>query len=432
VPQLPQKFFHRPPWLWPGIFSYWERAKATRAYTYARLATPVAMRPGMAFHSDTDGMNTSKLSFAWYNASQIAAEAQMARSSQPDYVTSMNEAFLFMEAFWDPVGGAYRPGFDLDNNMPDGPGQDFVVINMNDDNGLIGNAYLDAIETIDFLTNSGMPPQDQSATRDDYLARAFQIAAFFLSERSWDWLWGGFYWAAGPTHGPGGEPPNKPTNANALAAHFLIRMYEATNRKHWEYLQRAKDALAWIDGHLLDQNGLYSRWLDLTAVDPLSAVDTTKFIEHNAEALEAWIALWRVTGFEDAKTRATDLAKAIRDNLWDANYLHFPLSDEKKNCQGGCQTDPPPIGQLSPALGAIGSRAFIRFFEAFGGVDWLHLAQTNIDTINDTLRQPDGSYSFGACGNNPCNESYKQTVDMATMQQVQVMLHHHGLTVHGL
>jgi hypothetical protein len=61
MPQLPRVVVPRPPWIWPGIYSYWEHAKATRAYTYANFAVKM-QGLGTAFKADTD-RNSAK-SFA--------------------------------------------------------------------------------------------------------------------------------------------------------------------------------------------------------------------------------------------------------------------------------------------------------------------------------------------------------------------------------
>jgi len=331
------------------------------------------------------GSNTS---YAWYNGSQIGADAAMVTAAtDPSYATYMTATYTWMGNLWDTssASGGYYAAANVDASNPGG-GQ-YV-----DDNALLGNAYLDAY-AVSTDTN----------TQNNYLWSAESIAGFLMNSGSWDSTYGGgFWWNTDHTL--------KPTQSNGLAMQLFLRLYKITGQTYYQSWAASIDA--WLEANMYDSaTGLYDWEIQNTgtaAAPSPGTLQTTHFTYDNAIMIEAFLLDYQINGNAASLAKAQALGTALNKALYipQTGVYQFNTNDARVN----------------PTWSGWGSQAMIRLYEADKNASWLKYAKGNIDFINTYMLNPNTGAYYQYCNVDGTGvNSDIEAVDQAWMQRLQAL-----------
>lgn len=358
----------------PAI-DYLALAKETHAFTVGNLLTQYnSYRANTTSHANE--------AFEWYTASQMYADAAMIRAGQANYLSYLNNTFLWMENMWDKnsVSGGYFAACNL--NGSGAAGDKYV-----DDNGLTGMVFLEAY---DVTTGT-----DKAA----YLSKAKACGDWIISSGLWDNTYGGgFWWSTAKTF--------KPTQANGVALQLFLRLYQITGQLQY------KDWAIMTDNWLSDKMYDPSKKLYIWKID--GGGDGTKHFENftydNAVMIEANLLYKSVLGDAGYLTKAQLLGNAMNNVLWNAQYKMYIFNTGA--------TD----NRVNPAWCAWGSQGMMKLYDADGNKSWLTYAKNNIDGLNKATRDASlHGYYFFAAFNGSNRSPELETVDQAWMQRVQAL-----------
>jgi uncharacterized protein YyaL (SSP411 family) len=350
--------------------SYLANAQAAHAYTVSNLLTSYgsyAIEPG------------STTSYAWYDGSQIYADAAMINvEGDATYAPYMNGTYNWMGGLWDihSSTGGYWASAGVDGSNPGG---DQYV----DDNSLIGLAYLDA-----YAATTG---SQQAA----YLGSAEAIANWLMQSGMWDSTFGGgFWWSTAKTL--------KPTQSNGLAMQLFLRLYKITGASY--YLSWAQSIDTWLESTMYaSSDGLYN-W----EIESDGTLETTQFTYDNAIMIEAFVLYSQIVGDSTYLTKAETLATNLNQSLFipATGVYQFNTGDARVN----------------PTWSGWASQAMIRLYQADNNSKWLTYAKSNIDFINNYMRNPNTGAYYQYCNVDGTGvNSDIEGVDQAWMQRIQTL-----------
>jgi len=318
--------------------NYLALAQATHQYTVANLLTTYgsyAIEPG------------NQQSDAWYNGSQIWADAAMVNvEGDQTYTPYMNATYTFMGGMWD-VSSSTGGYFAAANTNGQNPGGGQYV----DDNSLIGLAYLEAYTATNNIS---------------YLYSAESIAGWLMNSGQWDYtLGGGFWWNTDKTL--------KPTQSNGLAMELFLKLYQTTGASYYESWAQSVDT--WLEANMYNSaNGLYN-WEILSN----GQLQSTQFTYDNAIMIEAFLVYAQVVGDKTYLTKAETLATNLN------KVLFIPATGVYQFNTGDARVNPTWCGWASQAM--------VRLYQADNNASWLAYAKSNIDFINSYMRNPNtGAY----------------------------------------
>jgi rhamnogalacturonyl hydrolase YesR len=349
---------------------YWRKAEETHNFVVANLLTSsnsYRIAPG------------STNAYEWYCVSQVYADAAMAPAGGARYAAYMNNAYVWMDHFWDgnnTVGGY----FSAVNTDGTGKGGGKYV----DDNSLTGNVYLDC-----YNVSSG-------ATRTNYLNSAMDTANWLMFSGQWDNTYGGgFWWSDSKTV--------KPTQSNGLALQLFLRLYQLTGKTY--YRDWANSVRTWLEREMYDtSDGLY-----LWQIETNGVKNNIKFTYDNAILIEADLLYAQVMADSSYVARAVDLANKLNAKLWNKSYkgYYFNSADERVN----------------PCWCGWASQSLIRLYETDGNAAWLDYAQQNIDFMNAHLRDNTNGCYYTFCNMDGSNVDKRvEGVDQSWMERIQGMM----------
>ena len=353
-----------------GNSDYWTLAQDTHNYVVGNLLTSFSsyeIEPG------------SSTSYAWYDGSQIYADAAFIAAGDTRYTPYMNNTFSWMGNLWD-TGSAAGGYFAAANVNGTGAGGGQYV----DDNSLVAIAYLDA-----YAVSTG-------TIQAQYLASAEACANWLITSGQWDKTYGGgFWWDT--------DKQVKPTQSNGLALQLFSRLYQITGNSL--YRTWATKVNAWLDDQMFDpSNGLY-----LWQIEAGDVKEKIYFTYDNSIMIEADLDYAEALGKPEYVTKAKKLANSLDKVLW----------DEASGVYAFNTTDP----RVNPTWSGWATQALLHLYSVDPKAIWLDHAQRNVDFMNANLRDSaTGSY-YDFCnldGSNVQNDI--ESVDQAWMQRLQVLL----------
>jgi uncharacterized protein YyaL (SSP411 family) len=355
----------------PPASTYLTMAQATHEYIISNLLTSYGsyeIEPG----SDT--------SYAWYDGSQIYADAAMiAVANEATYAPYMNNTYTWMGNIWDigSMTGGYWAAAAVNGSKPGG-GQ-YV-----DDNSLIGLAYVEA-----YAVTTG-------SQKSAYLQSAEAIANWLMQSGMWDSTFGGgFWWSTAKTV--------KPTQSNGLAMQLFLKLYQITGQSNYKNWAQSIDS--WLESTMYNSsNGLYN-W----EIESDGTLQTINFTYDNAIMIEAFILYSQSLGDSSYLTKAETLADSLNA------VLYVPTTGVYQLNTGDAQINPTWSGWVSQSL--------IRLYQADNNTRWLNYAQSNIDFINKYMRNPSTGAYYQYCNidGTGVNDDI-EGVDQAWMQRIQTLL----------
>lgn len=341
---------------------YAQRALRSQRFTSERLTFPIgADLCGAGPHLGYRRVVGSELSDAWYDASQMLADAAMARLGQTSRTCALRKTVRFLGLVARPRAAGYYPRADVD-------GANVTTRDTySDDNALIGLALLEARESL----------TDQQS-RGELLRGAASAASFLREESVWDDTFGGGIWW---NTNRGQTAEGKPAQTTAMAAQLFVRLYQETGESR--YAVWAQACLDWLDGQLLDPStGLYRynvRHWDLPG-------QTGQYVEPRLFSYDQGIMIEVHLLFEHSISpgvghlpRARALAEALQRTFWDGE-------------RGGYHLE---AGQPSvyTAYSAWVAQSLLALHVADRDPTWLRYARANLDALETHLRDPaDGGY----------------------------------------
>ena len=383
---------------------YADRAERTLRFTSERLAHfEAADRCGAALWLSYGRTVGSELSDAWYDASQLAADAALAELGEPGALCRQAKtvAFLDLVARPEPAGG-YYPRANVD-------GQQVTTRDVyGDDNALLGLAFLEARAT-----------SDDPSWRRELLERAVSAATYLEQGGLWDDTFGGGFWW-NTARGAIGE--GKPGQTTALAALLFGRLYEETGET--SYARRALASLDWLDARLYDPvAGLYRyglRHADQTTQRG-EVLDERFFSYDQGILIELHLLFDRsIAPGQGHLERARSLAERTYETFWVPNR-GFRLSSAFED--------------VYTAYSAWLTQSYLRLHAADPDPRWLEIARANLDALEALALDPsDGGYyhlqhrcsepSGPGCeaGQDWTVERDKLLVSQAWMQRAQALL----------
>jgi len=359
----------------PVLVNYLKLAKETHEFTVGNLLTQYN-----SYRSNTTN-HANEIS-EWYQVSQMYADAAMIQAGQPNYLSYMNNTFIWMENLWDkndPKGG-YFAACNLNGS---GAGGDKYI----DDNGLTGMVYLEAYD----ITTG--------ADRDAYFNKAKACGDWIINSGLWDNTYGGgFWWSTQKTF--------KPTQANGVALQLFLRLYKITGQQIYKDWAIMTDN--WLQAKMYDN----AKKLYIWKIDgPGEGTKHTEvFTYDNAVMIEANLLHSTVLNDASYLTKAQSLGNAMNTVLWNAQYKMYLFNTQ------------PTQNRVNPAWCGWGSQGMIRLYEADNNKMWLTYAKNNIDGLNKSNRNNSTfGYYFFAAFNGSDRSPELETVDQAWMQRVQAL-----------
>jgi uncharacterized protein YyaL (SSP411 family) len=351
--------------------NYLTNAQNTHKYIVANLLTTYGsyeIEPG------------STTSYAWYDGSQIYADAAMITvEGDATYAPYMNATYTWMGGLWDiqSATGGYWASAGVDGSNPGG--SQYV-----DDNSLIGLAYLDAY--------AATAPGDQ---QNAYLYSAEAIANWLMQSGMWDSQFGGgFWWSTDKTL--------KPTQSNGLAMQLFLRLYQITGQSYYKSWAQSIDT--WLESTMYDStSGLYN-W----EIESNGTLETTRFTYDNAIMMEAFILDSTILNDSSYLTKAETLATNLN------KVLYIPATGVYQFNTGDARVNPTWSGWVSEAM--------IRLYQADNNSSWLTYAKSNIDFINTYMLNPNTGAYYQYCNVDGTGvNSDIEGVDQAWMQRIQTL-----------
>lgn len=350
--------------------NYLSNAQNTHSYVVKNLLTTYgsyAIEPG------------ATTSYAWYNGSQIYADAAMISvEGDQTYAPYMNATYTWMNDIWDinSATGGYYASANVDGSNAGG-GQ-YV-----DDNSLVGLAYLDA-----YAASTG-------SQQLSYLYSAEAIANWLMQSGMWDSTFGGgFWWSTDKTL--------KPTQSNGLAMQLFLRLYKITGASY--YLSWAQSIDTWLEANMYNStNGLYN-W----EIESDGTLETTEFTYDNAIMIEAFVLYSQIVGDTTYLTKAETLATNLN------TVLYIPATGVYQFNTGDARVNPTWSGWASEAM--------IRLYQADNNAQWLTYAKSNIDFMNTHMLNPNTGAYYQYCNVDGTGvNSDIEAVDQAWMQRIQTL-----------
>lgn len=354
--------------------AYWNLAQETHNYIVGNLLTIYGS------YEIQPGSNTS---YAWYDGSQISADAEFVLAGDNRYIPYMNNTYGWMGNLWDigsPNGG-YFAAANVDGTNAGG-GQ-YV-----DDNSLIALAYLDAYEV-----SSG-------TFQAQYLASAEACANWLINSGQWDSTYGGgFWWNT--------DKQLKPTQSNGLALQLFLRLYKITGNTL--YRTWAVKVDKWLNDVMFDRsNGLYI-WQIQDGIK-----QTTNFTYDNAIMIDAELLYAEILPNHGYISKAEKLAASLSNVLWNEPSGVYALNT------GSALVNPTWSGWATLSL--------LHLYKVAPKPVYLDHARRNVDFMNANLRNSlDGGY-YRFCNTDGTNLDTTdiESVDQAWMQRLQALLSTYG------
>jgi uncharacterized protein YyaL (SSP411 family) len=347
---------------------YWNYAQETHNYIVGNLLTS---------YNSYENQPGSSTAYAWYNGSQIYADAVMTQEGDSRYAPYMNNTYVWMGNLWaDTADAGY---YAAANTNGSGAGGDQYV----DDNSLIGLAYLDA-----YAVSSG-------TQQAEYLNSAEAIANWLMQSGQWDNTYGGgFWWNT--------QKQVKPTQSNGLAMQLFLRLYQITGESY--YQQWAISIKDWLESQMLGSNGLY-----IWEIESGGVKEDVNFTYDNAIMIEADLLYAQVLGDTSYISKAESVANSLNMVLWNAQSSVYEFNTQDS--------------RVNTTWCVWASQSLIRLYQADGNTTWLNYAQENIDFMNRYLRNSTtGSYYDFANSDGTGVDNDIEGVDQAWMQRVQALL----------
>lgn len=172
--------------------------------------------------------------------------------------------------------------------------------------------------------------------------------------------------------------------------HFLL------TQKEWQ--ERMPGMLDQVADDLFDPvDGGFFFFFDFDQRDPDRALETSKRLDQNAAFLWMFARAWETTGKERYRDIAEDIARWMREQMWDPDQRRFGNSQYADNeyyrldPEEREATDPPRVDRTTfahtsgQAIAALAAGA--RIFE---DEDWLELANTALRGVDAYLGLPAG------------------------------------------
>jgi uncharacterized protein YyaL (SSP411 family) len=347
---------------------YWDRANQVHNFVVGNLLTQYNSYRA----NTTTNYNNA---WQWYQISQIQADAEMIRQGDTRYAPYMNNTYSWMGNMWhssSPTGG-YFASANLDGT---GAGGDKYI----DDNSLAGVTYLEC-----YNVTTG-------TQKTSYLNSAKATANWLMNSGMWDNTFGGgFWWNT--------AKPVKPTQSNGLAMQLFIRLYGITGQSF--YLSWANSVRTWLEANMFDAtDGLFIWQIEANGTRRMD-----KFTYDNAIMIEAYLDFYKVTGDNNYRMKAINLAIKLNSKLWDytKNVYKFNTNDPRVN----------------PAWCGWASQSMIKLYKSDPNTAWLDYAQKNIDFLNTYNRNASngGYYAFTNLNGSISDNRY-EGVDQAWMQRI--------------
>lgn len=305
----------------------------------------------------------SNLSDAWYDASQIMADAAMLRLGQRGRACFIHKtvAFLDFVARPEPAGGFY-PRADIDGLNPT------TVDTYADDNAMLGLAFLEARAT----------SADQR-WRAALLGRAISAAGYLIEGGLWDETFGGGFWW---NSNRGRMPDGKPAQTTALAVQLFARLYEETGEQR--YANWAWAGLNWLDDRLFDpSSGLYRYNLRHRDLSEQSGeyLDPRLFSYDQGIMIEVLLVFHRSLDSDGGHLdRARALAGRLLARLWDSERGGYRLFTGEPSIYTG--------------YAAWVSHSLLALRAADPNPLWLQMARANLEALEAHLLDPADSGYF--------------------------------------
>ena len=359
----------------PVVTNYLTLAKQTHDFTVGNLLTQYnSYRSNTTSHANE--------AFEWYHASQMYADAAMIKAGQANYLSYMNNTFIWMENMWDHVDpkGGYFAACNLNGS---GAGGDKYV----DDNGLTGMVYLEAYDVT------------TGADKQAYLNKAKACGDWIINSGLWDNTYGGgFWWSTARTF--------KPTQANGVALQLFLRLYQLTGQQLYKDWALMTDS--WLRTKMYDEvKKLYIWKIDGPGE---GTKNTALFTYDNAVMVEANLLYRTVLNDASYLSKAQSLGNAMNTTLWNPQYKMYIFNTQ------------PSESRVNPAWCGWGSQGMMRLYEADSNALWLTYAKNNIDGLNRATRDATThGYYFFAAFNGTNRSPELETVDQAWMQRIQAM-----------
>lgn len=396
-----------------GEDAWLPRAAAARVYALRALRTQRFSRAAFAPTGVIERCATlpfiayrrepgSALSDAWYDASQLMADAALARLGQPADACIGARTVAFLDLLARPGEGGYRPRADTSGENVTGP--DLFA----DDNALIGLALLEARDA------SG-----DEAWRQALLERAERVARFLMTSGFWDDTFGGGFWW---TSSRGLAAEGKPTQTTGLATLLFARLYAITGTP--SYADWARRGLEWLDARLYDPaRGLYRytiRHRDLARQEG-EEVDPRLFSYDQGILIETHLLFERALepgGGHLARARA--LAERLQAAFWEPGRGYRLVADRP---------------DVFTVYAAWLTTSLLALYDADLDPRWLARARANLDALEASLFDPAAegydhfTYRCGHPEEPPCapgvrwgRDPTKLLVSQAWMQRAQALL----------
>jgi hypothetical protein len=388
---------------------YEERAVRTRRFTFEHLAYLIGSddcesAAALSFRRELG----SPLSDAWYNGSQLMADAAMAPLGEPTHSCDRRNtvAFLDLLAGPDPPGGYFpRANVDASDVATRDPHDGMFFA---DDNALLGLAFLEArAVSLD------------SAWRTALLRRSKAAARFLIQGGLWDETFGGGFWW-NTARGVIGE--GKPAQTTALAAQLFARLYEETGDE--TYARWARRGLSWLDARLFDpDSGLYRYNVRHDDVPGASGefVDSRFFSYDQGIMIELHLLFDRAVAPNAGHLdRARALARTLQPTFWEPERGGYRL-----------QADQPDV---YTGYSAWLTQSLLALYAVDPDPAWLDAARANLEALESRLLDPaDGGYfhMHYRCGPNQAgcedgaswaHDPTKLLYSQAWMQRAQALL----------
>lgn len=344
---------------------YVARARVVRAWTLRHLAhdgrDPSTGLPWRSFRRSTAEPDYSD---TWYDASQLLADARLARLGDPAAGGGLALQVRHLEHHRAPADGGYYGRGGVAADWCAGPDQ------YADDNALVGLALLAAADAA------------HGPAAAAYLQRAASVAAFLTQSGLWDDTFGGGFWWNSRR---GDTIEGKPSQSNGLAALLFLRLHAATGAAHWRVW--AERTLAWLDAHLWDGDRRLYRYCVRYAVpsERRGRVVEERYFNYDQGILIECLAEHAVQrGDAVALGRAQAIAGTLEEAFWDGELGGFVL-------EAG-------VPQVFLVYSAWLTPALLRLAAVDPAPRWSALARRNAAALHARLHDPTqpGAYAHRA------------------------------------
>lgn len=291
------------------------------------------MEGQLGYYEDQD---KKAVAFAWSNSMLLLAYAKAAQFDT-SYEAPLEQLMRHMESYWVTYNGI--GGYD---NLPHPKP---AVERYYDDNAWIAMGQIDAYH---------------ATGEKKYLEAAAKTIAFCLSgiDKENGGVWWREYWDRE-------SQKTKNTCSVAPIAFSCLRYYEVTQGK--SYLETAKELMVWLDANLKDADNLYFDNLRMSG-----RIGRRKWSYNSAMPLRCYVLLYKLTGQQDYREKAEQIANASRDQWYNAS-------------SGAIQCESMFAFTLI--------EGWVELSEATGDRQWATLAESALSYVHANVKDPNGRYS---------------------------------------